>query len=215
VGLGRSYVRQPKLDYDDWVVGLREGRNYASDGKSHLIDFRVNNIEMGSGQDVQLTAPGTVNVTAKVAAFLEVRADDAIRTLRYDQKPYWDIERARIGNGRKVPVELIVNGKTVERAEIEADGKLRDISFRVPMQKSSWIALRILPSSHTNPIWVSVGGKPVRTSKRSAQWLRAAVDVCFKQKVDRVRIAERSEMIRAYDYARSAYDRLIAESPID
>ena len=106
---------------------------------------------MGSGQDVQLTAPGTVNVTAKVAALLEERPDDAIRTLPYDQKPYWDIERARIGSGRNVPVELIVNGKTVERAEIVADGKLRDISFRVPIQQSSWIALRILPSSHTNP----------------------------------------------------------------
>ena len=71
VGLGRSYVRQAKLDYDDWVVGLREGRNYASDGKSHLIDFRVNGIEMGSGKDVELAAAGTVKVTAKVAALLE------------------------------------------------------------------------------------------------------------------------------------------------
>ena len=58
VGLGRSYVRQAKLDYDDWVVGLREGRNYASDGKSHLIDFRVNGVEMGSGKDVELPAAG-------------------------------------------------------------------------------------------------------------------------------------------------------------
>ena len=39
---------------DDWVAGLREGRNYASDGKSHLIDFRVNGVEMGSGKDVEL-----------------------------------------------------------------------------------------------------------------------------------------------------------------
>ncbi len=41
VGLGRSYVRQTsKLDYDDWAKGIREGRTYVSDGKSHLIDFR-------------------------------------------------------------------------------------------------------------------------------------------------------------------------------
>ena len=79
VGLGRSYVRQAKLDYDDWVAGLREGRNYASDGKSHLIDFRVNGVEMGSGKDVELPAAGTVKVTAKVAAFLEETPDEAIR----------------------------------------------------------------------------------------------------------------------------------------
>ena len=72
-------MRQAKLDYDDWVAGLREGRNYASDGKSHLIDFRVNEVEMGSGKDVELPAAGTVKVTAKVAAFLDEQPNDAIR----------------------------------------------------------------------------------------------------------------------------------------
>ncbi|HYI96875.1 MAG TPA: CehA/McbA family metallohydrolase [Bryobacteraceae bacterium] len=215
VGLGRSYVRQAKLDYDDWVVGLREGRNYASDGKSHLIDFRVNGIEMGSGKDVELPAAGTVKVTAKVAAFLNEQPDEAIRKLRYDQKPYWDVERARIGNSRKVPVELVVNGRAVERKEVDADGQLRDISFNAAIDKSSWITLRILPSSHTNPVWVTVDKKPVRASKRSAQWLREAVDICFKQKVGRVRLNEQGEMTRAYDHARKTYDRLIAESPVD
>jgi hypothetical protein len=212
VGLGRSYVKQAKLDYDDWVAGLREGRNYASDGKSHLMDFRVNGVEMGSGKDVELPAAGSVEVTASVAAFLEEQPDDAIRKLRYDQKPYWDVERARLGNSRRVPVELVVNGRAVARKEIEADGKLSDVSFRVPIEQSSWVALRILPSSHTNPVWVTVGGKPVRASKKSAQWLREAVDVCFRQKVGRVRLTEQGEMIRAYDHARTTYDRLIAES---
>ena len=122
VGLGRSYVQASKLDYDDWVAGLREGRNYASDGKSHLIDFRVNGVEMGSGKDVELPADGTVKVTAKVAAFLEETAERSDPKLRYDQKPYWDVERARIGNSRKVPVEVVVNGRAVDRKEIDADG---------------------------------------------------------------------------------------------
>lgn len=215
VGLGRSYVRQPKLDYDDWVTGLREGRNYASDGRSHLIDFRVNGVEMGAGKDVELSAGGTATITAKAAAFLDEKPEEAIRKIPYDQKPYWHIERARVANSRKVPVEVVVNGKAVARTEIEADGRLRDVSFNVPVQQSSWIALRILPSSHTNPVWVTVGGKPVRASKKSAQWLREAVDVCFRQKVGRVRLAEQGEMTRAYDHARKAYDHLIAESPVD
>ncbi|MBC7927154.1 MAG: CehA/McbA family metallohydrolase [Bryobacteraceae bacterium] len=215
VGLGRSYVRQAALDYDDWVVGLREGRNYASDGRSHLIDFRINQVQMGSGKDVELPNGGTVKVTAKVAALLDQQPDDSIRKLPYDQKPYWNVERARIGDSRKVPVELIVNGRAVERTEIEADGKLRDVAFQLALPQSSWVALRILPSSHTNPIWVTVGGKPVRSSKRSAKWLREAVDVCFRQKVNRVRLTEQGEMIRAYDQARETYNRLIAESPVD
>jgi hypothetical protein len=112
-------------------------------------------------------------------------------------------------------VEVVVNGQAVARQEIGADGSLRDVSFDVPIQRSSWVALRILPSSHTNPVWVTVDGKPVRASKRSAQWLREAVDVCFRQKSRRVRPQELGEMQRAYDHARATYDRLIGESPID
>ena len=114
-----------------------------------------------------------------------------------------------------MPLEVIVNGKVAERKEVEADGELRDVSFNVPIERSSWITLRILPSSHTNPVWVTVDKAPVRASKRSAQWLREAVDVCFRQKVGRVRIGEQGEMVRAYDHARAAYDRLITESPVE
>ena len=215
VGLGRSYVRQPKLDYDDWVQGLKEGRNYASDGKSHLIDFRLNGIEMGSGKDVELKSAGTVKATVKVAAMLEEQPVEAIRKLRYDQKPYWDVERSRVGNTRRVPVELIVNGQAVAKKEIDADGQVRDVTFDVPIERSSWVALRILPSSHTNPIWVTVDGKDVRASRRSAQWLHDAVDVCYRSKINRVRLEERGEMDRAYDHARQTYKRLIAESPVE
>ena len=149
--------------------------------------------EMGDGQGVELPdAAGTVQVTAKVAALLEETPNETIREARYDQKPYWDVERARIGNSRKVPVEVVVNGRRRDRKEIDADGSLRDIAFTVPVERSSWICLRILPSSHTNPVWVTVDKKEVRASKRSAQWLREAVDVCYRQKVGRVRLSSRA-----------------------
>jgi len=48
VGLGRSYVKLgQKLDYDLWCEGIREGKCYVSDGRSHLIDFKVNNLNVG------------------------------------------------------------------------------------------------------------------------------------------------------------------------
>ena len=87
---------------------------------------------------------------------------DALKLYRekrhFDQKPYWDIERARISETREVPVEVVVNGYPAARQNIAADGKIRDIVFDVPIARSSWIALRILPSSHTNPIFVLVRG---------------------------------------------------------
>ena len=210
VGLGRSYVRQKALDYEVWVRGLRDGRNYASDGKSHLIDFRVNGVEMGSGADVKLAGPGSVRLTAKIAALLPEKPNEAIRKLRVDQKPYWDVERARVGNSQKVPVEVIVNGQAVARREIDADGQLRDEAFDVPIERSAWVALRILPSSHTNPVWVEVAGKPIR-SRKSAEWAMKSVEVCWNQKVNRVRLEEQGEMKRAYDHARAEYKRLFAE----
>ena len=126
-----------------------------------------------------------VHVTAKVCARLEPEIDDGTEKIRkaspYD-RPYWHLERSRIGTSRSVPVELIVNGLSVQRKEIEADGTLQAVEFDVSISQSSWLALRILPSSHTNPIMVLVDRAPVRASKKSAEWCRKAVDICCSKK---------------------------------
>ncbi len=214
VGLGRSYVRQKaNLNYRDWAEGIREGRNYVSDGKSHLLDFKVNDVEMGAGaSELRLASSAPVRITARVAAFLDETPDERIRGLRYDQKPYWELERARISNSRRVPLELVVNGQPVARQEIEADGTLRPMSFDYKLGRSSWVALRILPSSHTNPIFVLVDGKPIRASRKSVEWCLRAVDQCWKQKSPRIRPADRADAERAYESARQAYRQRLAES---
>ena len=215
VGLGRSYVRQrTKLDYRDWADGIRDGRNYVSDGKSHLMDFKVNNVEMGEGaSEVKLNSPGTVRITANVGALLDDKPDEVVRGRRYDQKPYWDLERARLAESQKVPLELIVNGEPVARQEIVADGVTRPVTFDQKIDQSSWVALRILPSSHTNPIFVLVSGKPIRASRKSAEWCLKAVDQCWSQKGPRIRLEERGEAERMYDAARVAYRQRLAETP--
>src|SRR5258708_32945763 len=111
-------------------------------------------------REMRLPGPGRVHVTANLAALLDTAPDEKIHARRYDQQPYWELERARIGNTRRIPVEVIVNGESVAKQEVEADGALRPVSFDVAIDRSSWIALRVLPSSHTNPIFVVVGGKP-------------------------------------------------------
>src|SRR5579871_2286976 len=212
VGLGRSYVRQrDRHDYRDWVDGVRDGRNYVSDGKSHLIDFRVNDVEVGSS-DVKLASPGVLHVTAKVAALLDQQPDANIRKVPYDEKPYWDLERARIGDTRKVPLELVVNGESVARREIDADGVQRPVTFDYKIDRSSWVALRILPSSHTNPIFVTVGDRPIRASRKSAEWCLKAVDQCWAQKGPHIRLEERGEAERTYEAAREAYRERFKET---
>jgi hypothetical protein len=213
VGLGRSYVKlDGKLDYDQWCEGIHNGRNYVSDGKSHVMEFTLNDVRMGEkGSELALAQPGRVHATARVAAYLPENANEELKKSNYDHKPYWDIERARITSTRKVPVELIVNGYPVATKEILADGTLRNIDFDVPIEQSSWVALRILPSSHTNPIFVLVDGKPIRASRRSAQWCLDSVKKCEGQKKRFMKEDEKTDFETAYAHARGEYERLLAE----
>jgi len=217
VGLGRVYVKlKDQLDYEAWVTGVRDGRSYVSDGKSHLMDFNVNGVMVGTnGSESQLNQPGSVRVNAKVAARLDEQPNETLRARPYDQKPYWDIERARLGVSREVAVEVVVNGKAVAKKNVVADGKVRDVTFDVPLTQSSWVALRILPSSHTNPVFVVIGHKPIRASRKSTEWCLKAVDQCWSQKVAKISAQERGEAEKAYERARKAYRQILAESQVD
>jgi hypothetical protein len=217
VGLGRSYVKlNGKLTYDAWVDGVRAGRSYVSDGRSHLVEFSVNGQLAGaSGSEVKLRGPETVRVSAKVAARLDEKPNPELSQRGYEKQPYWNLERARIGGSREVPVELIVNGYPVAHKNIVADGSMRDLTFEVPLERSSWVALRILPSSHTNPIFVMVDGKPIRASKRSAEWCLKAVDQCWSQKSPRISAKERPEAEAAYEHARQVYRKILEESQVN
>src|SRR5262249_39763680 len=124
---------------------------------------------------------------------------------------YWDIERARIGSTRNVPVELILNGYPVARQEILADGTMRDISFETRIEKSSWVAVRILASSHANPVFVLVDGKPIRADSRSAEWCLQGVDKCWQQKERFIKPDELAQAKEDYEHARVTYRRLLAE----
>ena len=217
VGLGRVYCKlDGELNFDRYCDAIRAGRSYVGDGLSHIMDFSVNRLEVGTkGSDVRLDKPGKVRVTAKVAAFLDETPNKSLRNRRYDQKPYWHLERSRIGDSRRVPLEIVVNGYPALRREILASGSLEEVSFDVPIERSSWVALRILPSSHTNPIFVTVAGKPIRASRRSAEWCLKSVDVCWERKVDRMRVSERPAAKKAYDVARAAYRQILRESEAD
>jgi hypothetical protein len=212
VGLGRSYVKiDGKLDYDGWCEGIRAGRNYVSDGRSHLMDMKVNDVAMGeAGSELRLSKPGTVRLTARVAARLNEQPNPALQKRSYTEKPFWDIERARLGDSREVPLEVLVNGVPVARKNFRADGEMRDVAFDVPVNRSSWVALRILPSSHSNPVWVLVDGKPVR-ERRSIEWCAKGVDQCWSQKKRFIPAKEMTDATAAYDHARKIYQQRLGE----
>ena len=47
------------------------------------------------------------------------------------------MERARIGDTREVPVELVVNGYPVAKQMLVADGTIRDLTFEAKIER--WI----------------------------------------------------------------------------
>ena len=68
-----------------------------------------------------------------------------------------------------MPVELIVNGYPVATKEIPADGSVSKLSFDYVPERSSWVAVRIFPAAHTNPIFVEVDGQPIRAAGYQAR----------------------------------------------
>jgi hypothetical protein len=242
VGQGRVYAKiGGPLTYASWLQALSAGRSYVSDGRSHLMDFSIDGVEVGThASEVKLAKAGTVHARVKVSAYLPGPGDAAmhdeeplwmiplgnawtkqvvnigtpmdIHDRPTNTEPYWHIERARIKGTRQVPVELILNGKPVARHNIVADGTVQDVAFDVPVERSSWMAVRILGSSHSNPVFVLVNGKPIRASRQSAQWCLAAVNQCWTQKAPRISKRELPDAQAAYDHARAAYSRLVTES---
>ncbi len=236
VGLGRVYVQlndAEELNFDNWVLGLKEGRSYCGDGMSHIAHFLAEKTDDPKREDREIVRMGFPNRSTEkisqldidkpekilfktsIAAMLDEEPTDLgkdIRSRRLDMKPYWHIERCRIEGTRKVKAELIVNGESVQSKTIEADGDYHDCDFTHLIDESSWVAVRILPSLHTNPIWVEVAEKPVRPNRKSAQWCRDAVDVCWNSKKHQIRKPERESAKAAYDQARKIYDRIIEES---
>ena len=192
VGMGRVYVKVAgKLDFDRWVDGIQEGRSYVSDGTTHLMDFAARTgdgktLEVGEqGSEIRMDQAGQMTFTAQVAAFQPGK--------------------------KSVPVELVVNGQVVNTVEVAADGRVQKLAIPATIQKSSWVALRVFPSAHTNPIFVVVGNQPIRASKDSARWCLAGVEQCWKMKEKTYAQAEQEQAKADYAHARKEYQRILEE----
>ena len=116
VGLGRSYVKLPATwNYEDWCEGIRAGRNYVSDGFSHLLDFRVNDTRVGeNGSELRL------EVSRQSCASPPASPRAPRRKGRTTKSATRRSRKSRIGtlsahaseSTREVPVEVyIVNGQ--------------------------------------------------------------------------------------------------------
>ncbi len=129
----------------------------------------VNGTDLGTKEsEVRVKEDNSITVNGTVAVFLT--GDRSIKALPVSAKQFWHIESAWIGDTEKVPVELIASGECIAIQPIIANGDLQDLEFKdIELARSASVALRILPSSHTNPVFVIVDGKLIRASRRGAQ----------------------------------------------
>jgi hypothetical protein len=200
VGQGRVYVHLGKVDRVDfaaWCAGLAKGRSYVSDGYAHALEFRVNGQAPGY-DDVRLEQPGNVQVKAKVAFAKELPLGTAVG--------------GAAPTGKMRRVEVVVNGKPVASQEVPADDREHDLSLEVPIERSSWVALRHFPQMHTNPVNVLVGGKPVRASRQSALWCVGVIEQLWRVRENDIAPAERGEAQKAFQKAIADYRRIAEEA---
>ena len=145
LGSMRTYVRTPEgqLTMEGWFQGLRDGHAYVSSGP--LIDFTVNG--MGPGDDLDLDGPAEVALRGRI----------------------WGI----------VPMtraELVWNGEVVRTWDFAGDRKELVIDDRLAVTRSGWAHLRVeggredrwpldttYPQAFTNPVWITVGDRPIRS----------------------------------------------------
>jgi hypothetical protein len=187
-GGGRVYVHTgPKFDYALWLDGFRKGRSFASNGP--IVTLKVD--EKLPGGEVQLATPGEVSVQASIATQVPLDA-----------------------------VDLLVNGRPVYSMPVNGKDSL-EFTRRIRIEKSSWIALRALGPrhrlilndtmafAHTSPVYITVGGKPVRVAddiRFYREWVERLI--ARTEKSGRFSTPERkTEVVELFRKALSFYHR--------
>jgi hypothetical protein len=225
VGQGRVYVRLgdgsvPRVDFKEWCEGIAEGRSYVSDGYAHALNFEIDDLEPGYGALI-LKTPTTVRIDATVAFAEETPEGVAYgtqeapegRRVAGDTVTLHQPRSDRLIKGGERLVEIVVNGTVAAEATVPADGNEHALSFDIPIERSSWIALRQFPQLHTNPIYVFMGQDPVRASRGSARWCREGVEVLWENRSRFIADEEQSAAREAYDRAIETYRRIEEECP--
>jgi TolB protein len=195
VGMNRVFVRSgEKLDYRGFLAGLKAGRTFVSNGP--LLTFSIDGREAG---DEIILAAGAHSLKAKVG----------LRT-------FVPIEK----------LEIVANGGVVSTIPVGSGGTRAEAEVSLPVSQSGWYTVRawsptaaepvldIYPFATTSPIYVTVGGRPVRNADDAAYFVRW---------VDRVAAAvaehggwndptERSEVLERLSSARAVFAKRAEEA---
>ena len=196
VGSARTYVYTGArgLSMEAWFDGLRAGRAFVTLGP--LVTMTVEG--RGPGEDVSLPAGGG-----------EVRITGWARSIT-------PLKEAL----------LVYNGEVVERIPFTGDRTALDFTRTLKVTRSGWYHLRVegapderfpldagWAQAFTNPVWITVGGAPVRSAAAAAysvKWidmLRAMAEAWPGWRSPK----ERAHVFAQFDEAKRIYQQRGAE----
>lgn len=156
VGMNRVYAKvDGTLTSRAFLDAVKAGRTFATNGP--LLEFSIDEHAIG---DEFALPPGGRTLTARVRLRSFVGVD---------------------------ALEIVSNGAVVARVPTSADGRSADASVPLPVTRSGWYVLRasaaggrhpvldLAPLATTSPVYVTVGGAPIR-SPEDAQYFLAWID---------------------------------------
>ena len=155
VGSHRTYVYTGArgLTMHAWLDGMKAGRAFVTNGP--LVELSVSGLL--PGETVRLPAGGgAVHVQAQVRSLVPLQE-----------------------------MALYFNGQPVEDIPLSADRKMADFRKTLQVAQSGWYHIRAegmsadrfpldtgYPQAFTNPVWITVGNQPIRSSSSAAYALR-------------------------------------------
>jgi TolB protein len=198
LGCVRTYVQTGRdgLTATGWWNGVREGRAFVTTGP--LLGLTVNGGM--AGDEIELGPEGgTVEVRGWVKSITPLQR-----------------------------LTLVRNGEVVEEIPLTGERRSAEFSRSIPVARSGWIHLRaegapvdrfpldaLYAQAFTNPIWLSVGGRPVRD--------RASAEYALKW-IDMLQLMadawpgwesrdEKAAVFADFDAARAVFRKLASEAP--
>ena len=155
VGSFRTYVHtgDKGLDMNAWFDGLKSGHAFVSGGP--LLEFTVNG--KMPGESIKLSENGgTVRIDAKIQSITPLEK-----------------------------VLLVSNGEVIEEIQLGENRRNVEYSKHLRVEESGWYHLRaegkmedrfpldtLYAQAYTNPVWITVGGKPIRSEESAEYSLR-------------------------------------------
>ena len=197
VGSQRTYVFSCDrgLEAPSWFENLRKGHAFVTSGP--IVQLTVNGKK--PGEDVRLPPGGrNVNVEAVVQSIVPLDK-----------------------------VWLVGRGETLREVPLDPDRKSGYLKTEIPIDKSGWILLRAegkpeerfpldtgFAQAFTNPVWISVGGQPVRdksAAEYGMKWIDKLRTLAEAHPGWRSQ-QEKDDVFAQFAEARKVYERFAAEA---